>query len=139
MQKNIAWFTGILLLLSACAVQHTNLDANPAFTSHRYSSSDLEVLWKSEKTENGVRVQGTLTNPRSDLPYNSLELTAKLLDDNGKVLAKGNHAFPNRFAGSEPFSMDIPLAQKELVSRIKFSYSYGTVEDHFLRDFESLP
>lgn len=139
MLKNILLAAGFLFLLSACAAQHASLDANPAFSSHRYSSHELEILWKSEKTDAGIQIQGTVRNVRIDLPYNSLELTAKLLDENGKVLAKGNHVFLDRFTGSEPFSMDIPLAPKDMVRRVNFSYSYGTVEDHYLKDFESLP
>jgi hypothetical protein len=139
MLKNILLVAGILFLLSACAAQHANLDANPAFSSHRYSSHELEIIWKTEKTDTGVRVQGTVRNVRTDLPYNSLELTAKLLDENGKVLAKGNHLFPDRFVGSEPFSIDFPAVQSDRVKRINFTYTYGTVEDHYLKDFESTP
>jgi hypothetical protein len=139
MLKNIVLCTGILLLLSACAVQNANLDTNPAFSSHRYTSHDLEVLWKSEKTATGIRIEGTVKNVRTELPFNSLELRAKLLDENGKVLARGNHVFLDRFVGSEPFSMDFPLVQSDRLKRINFSYSYGTVEDHYLKDFESAP
>lgn len=139
MIKNILCAAGLLFILSACAVPKTNLDTNPAFSSHRYSSHDLEILWKSEKTDNGIRIAGTVKNVRADSPYNSLVLTAKLLDDNGRVLAQGNHTFPNRFVGTEPFSMDIAPVPGDMVKRINFSYSYGTVEDHYLKDFESTP
>lgn len=139
MSKKTILATGILFLLSACSVPHTNLDTNPAFSSHRYSSHDLEILWKSEKTDTGIRVDGTAKNVRTDSPYNALVLTAKLLDENGNVLAKGNHLFQGRLTGSEPFRMDIPLIQTDKVKRINFSYSYAIGEDNFQKDFDSTP
>lgn len=139
MLKTILLVAGVLFLLSACAAQHATLDTNPAFSSHRYSSHELEVVWKSEKTETGIRIDGTVKNVRVDYPYNSLVLIAKLLDEKGNVLAKGNHLFPDRFVGSEPFSIDIPTVQSDRLKRISFTYSYGTVEDHYLKDFDSIP
>jgi len=139
MWKIIMLAAGLLSLLSACATQQASLDTNPAYTSHRYSSHELAINWKSAKTADGLSVEGTVTNVRPDLPYNSLELKARLLGENGDVLGKKEHVFPNRFIGSEPFRMDFPLEQNQVPSRIKFTYSYGTVEDHFLKEFESAP
>ena len=139
MLKNFILATGIFFLLSACSVPRASLDTGPAFSSHRYNGPDLEILWKSEKTGGGIRIEGTVKNVRTDLPYKSLVLTAKLLDADGNVLAKGNQLFTDRFVGPEPFRMDIPLVQIDALRRINFSYSYGTVEDHYLKDFESAP
>lgn len=56
-----------------------------------------------------------------------------------KVLAEGTKTFPNRFVGTEPFTIDIPIDQKEDVRRINFFYTYGTVEDFYRREFEATP
>lgn len=135
--RRILPVTAVLLTFSACASQHAKLDANPAFSSHQYSSHDLDISWKSEKTDTGIRIAGIVTNVRNDMPYNALELTAKLLDEQGNLLAQKTHAFPSRFAGSEPFVMDIPVQNKEMAKQVSFSYSYGTEDVHFLRDFKS--
>lgn len=139
MLRNVLAALGIVSLLSACAVPQTKLDSNAAFTPHRYSNHEIELSWRSEKTASGVRVDGEVKNVRTDTPYNSFQLTVKLLDENKKVLGKGMKTIPNRFVGTEPFSIEIPLAQSELYKRISFSYTYGTVEDFYQRDFESVP
>lgn len=123
---------GIFSLLFACAVPHTRLDTN------RYRNHELDITWESVKTDTSVRLAGSVTNVRPDLPYNSLQLTAKLMDENRNVLGQGSTTFPNRFVGSETFTMDIPLAQGKNFRRVNFSYSYGTVEDFFRREFETV-
>lgn len=121
---------GIFSLLSACAVPHTRVETN------RYRNHELDIAWESVKTDTGVRLAGSVTNVRPDLPYNSLQLTAKLMDENRNVLGQGSTTFPSRFVGSAPFTMEIPLAQNKDFRRVNFSYSYGTVDDFFRREFE---
>lgn len=139
MLRKLALAIGIVSLLSACAIPRTKLDSNPAYTSHQYSNHELEITWKSVNTGSGVRIDGTVKNVRQDFPYNSLQLTAKLLDASGQAQGKESKLFPDRFSGSEPFTIEIPVAQPESVKRIDFSYSYRTVEDFFRDSFSSVP
>ncbi|HBA86875.1 MAG TPA: hypothetical protein DCZ75_02480 [Geobacter sp.] len=139
MWKRIALAAVFVLLLSACAGQRANLDTNPAFSSHKYTSHDVVVQWTSAKTSNGLRVAGTVTNVRPDLPYTSFELIAKLIGEDGKVIGSQRHAIVGRFVGSEPFAMEFPLDPAQMPARLKFAYSYGTADDHFLKDFETVP
>jgi len=128
------------IFFSACAaVPHTQLDTNPAFSSHQYKSHDVSIQWKSVKTDAGIRIEGMVTNIRTNLPYDFFEIRAKLLDEKGNDLASGSIAIPDRFSSAEPFRMDIPIGRKEMVRRIDFSYSYGIGEDHFLEKFASEP
>lgn len=142
MLQKIVYVAAILLLLSACGITHNKHDSNPAYSEHQYYGHDVDIIWKSEKTNTGVRIAGTVTNSRYDSPYKGFELTATLLDENKKVLAKDMYkAGPGHLAGtaSEPFRLDIPLENKEQLRHIKFFYSYGTSEDHFTGTFESAP
>ncbi|MBU5635308.1 hypothetical protein KOM00_01010 [Geomonas sp. Red69] len=139
MVKKLMLAMAILSLICACAVPRAKLDSNPAYSSHHFSNHELDISWKAENTDKGMRIDGTLKNVRPDLPYTSLQLTAKLLDDSGKELGKGTKNFEGRFTGSEAFTMDIPLPRPESVKRVNFSYSYGTTEDFHRDDFNSVP
>lgn len=139
MLRKLALAIGILSIIAACAVPRTKLDTNPAYTAHHFANHEVEMSWKTENTDKGVRIDGTVKNVRPDLPYTALQVTAKALDENGKVLGKGSKAFEGRFAGSEPFTIEIPLPQKENVKKINFSYSYGTTEDFHRNEFDSVP
>lgn len=139
MLGKLALAIGILSLGTACAVPRTSLDTNPAFTSHQFGNHELAIAWKTETTDKGVRIDGTVKNVRPDLPYTSLQLTAKLLDESGRMLGKGTKDFQGRFTGSEPFSMEIPVPEKESVKKVNFSYSYGTTEDFHRNEFDTVP
>ncbi|OGR26146.1 MAG: hypothetical protein A2X79_03820 [Desulfuromonadaceae bacterium GWB2_53_15] len=133
--------TILFLFLSACAaIPHKQLDGNPAFSPHQYSSSDMDVSWKSEKQDNALRIDGILTNVRENSVYDSVELEATLLDSQGKVLAKNTYHFtPVKLKGSESFKMTIPLEGNSQPDRIKFNYRYGIEDDRYSVKFESKP
>lgn len=138
MLRNIFVATAIILSLSACAISQKQLDSNPAYSSHQYSSSDMDISWKSEKSDNALRIDGVVTNVRTNYAYENLELDATLIDDQGKVLAKQTYSFtPLKLKGSEPFKMIIPLESSLQPERIKFNYKYGVDEDRFSVKFES--
>ena len=139
MLKKLMLAIAILSLISACAVPRVKQDANPAYSAHQFSNHEVDISWKAENTDKGMRIDGTLKNVRPDLPYTSLQLTAKLLDENGKELGKGTKTFDGRFTGSEAFTIEIPLARPDSVKRVNFSYSYGTTEDFHRDDFNSVP
>lgn len=139
MLRKFALAVMLLSTMSACASTQTVQDVNPSFASHQFSNHELEITWKTQNTDQGVKIDGTVRNVRQNLPYTSLELTTKLLDDGGKVLGTGAKIFDGRFVGKEPFSIEVPLDRKESLKRINFSYSYGTGEDFFRNNFDSVP
>ena len=53
-----------LLATAACSAYRKELDGNPPFTSHHYRYYDLDVVWQSERTDEGIRVTGKVTNRR---------------------------------------------------------------------------
>ena len=142
MLQKIMYVRSILLFLSACAIPHNKHDTNPAFSEHQYNGHDVNIVWKSEKTDTGIRIAGAVTNSRYELPYEGFELTASLLDENKKILAKNIfRTGAGHLTGSvpEPFKMGIPLENKDMLRKIKFFYSYGNLDDHFTGTFESVP
>lgn len=128
----------MILSLSACAITHKQVDSNPAYSSHQYSSSDMDIAWKSEKTDNALNIIGTVTNVRSNYIYDQLELEASLIDPQGKIFAKQTFSFmPIRLIGTEAFKMTIPLEGNIRPERVRFNYRYGIDEDRFSVKFES--
>lgn len=140
MLRNILSVAVLSLSLAACAISHKELDSNPAFSPHQYNSTDMDISWKSEKLDNGIRIEGTITNVRTNSAYENIELDAILLDSQGRIVAQQTYTFmPQRLKGSEPFKMKIPLANNSMPERIKFNYRYGIDEDRFSVVFESKP
>lgn len=138
MVRNYFFAAVLFLSLSACAVSQKQLDSNPAYTSHQYSSSDMDITWKTEKSDNVLLIDGTVTNARTSSVYDNVELDATLLDTQGKVLGKQTYNFtPLKLKGSAPFKMTIPLESNMQPERIKFNYRYGIDEDRFSVKFES--
>ena len=140
MMKRIIPAAAILLILSACAGPRKELDANPAFSSHQYRYADLQVSWKSGKTDHTFHIEGVVNNPRPDVPIHYLDLTANLLDETGKIFAKQTNTISIApFKDTQAFTMDIPLEKNELPTRIKFSYKYSIEEDNYFVNFVSVP
>lgn len=138
MVRNSLVAVALFLSLTACAASHKQLDSNPAYSSHQYSSSDAEISWKAEKADNVLRINGSVTNARTNYVYDDLELEASLLDAQGKVIAKQTYNFrPLKFNGTEPFKMTIPLESGMEPEQIKFNYRYGIDEDRFSVKFKS--
>ncbi|MCM2356976.1 MAG: hypothetical protein NDI77_02425 [Geobacteraceae bacterium] len=124
----------ILLLLAACATPRKELDTNPPFSSHYYRYYDLEILWKSARTDNVISIEGTVRNLRYYY-LRDLELTASLLDDKGEVVAKETFAsFPTLLdtSGSERFRLELRLKPGEAPRRIRFSYTYQLADTYQL-------
>lgn len=140
MLRRIVYCIIVLSFLAACASTKAWHDTNPAYAEHRYQSHDLSLAWKSNKSAQGVRVAGTVSNPHYETTYQMFELKVTLLDESG--IPVGEKIFstePGYFAGSQPFSLDIPIDNKDKVQRIKFFYSYGVGEDRFTGQFSSAP
>lgn len=138
MIRNYFFAVVLFLSLSACAVSHKQLDSNQAYSSHQYSGPDLDISWKTEKLDNAILINGTVTNIRTSYVYDDLELDATILDAQGKVIAMYTHSFtPLKLKGSEPFKMTIPIGSGMQPESIKFNYRYGIDEDRFSVTFVS--
>ena len=140
MVRNYFAIALLVLSLTACAISHKQLDNNPAFSSHQYNNTDMNISWKAERLDNALQINGTVTNARSEYVYENVELEATLLDLQGKVVAKNTYTFtPLKFNGTESFKMTIPLESGMQFERIKFNYRYGMGEDRYSIKFESKP
>ncbi|MBJ6725179.1 hypothetical protein [Geomesophilobacter sediminis] len=140
MSKRFALLIVALSFLAACAGTQTRHDTNPAYSQHQYKSHDIDIAWKADKTDQGLRLTGTISNPHYETTYQAFELTVSLLDDSGKTI--GQKIFstdPGYFAGSQPLVLDIPIAPSAQVRQVNFNYSYAIGDDHFTGNFKSLP
>lgn len=119
-----------LLTTTACTMYRKELDTNPAFAPHHFRYFDLAVDWRAERTAEGVRLSGTVTN-RRDYYLRFLELTARLLDQGGTIVARGSFSdFPTYLppGKSEPFQLVVPLPAGTTAARVHFTYVYWLVE-----------
>lgn len=140
MLRTILTVAVLSLSLAACAVSHKQLDNNPAFFPHVYNSSDLDISWKSEWLDNVLRIDGTITNVRSNSAYENLELEAILLDTQGTVIARKTYAVtPLRMKGTIDFKLEIPVPREKIPELIKFNYRYDIEEDRFSIKFKAKP
>jgi hypothetical protein len=123
--------TLLLLATAACSAYHKELDGNPPFASHHYRYHDLDVVWQSEQTGDGIRVTGTVTNRRNHY-LRDLELTVRLLDSWGAFLAKNIAAdFPTYVPPGKtvPFRMEFPLSPGAAPEWVRFTYVYWLAEE----------
>ncbi|WP_243371144.1 hypothetical protein [Geotalea sp. SG265] len=112
-----------MLLATACAGQQKQTTANLPTTTHQCGIHDICVSWQPVTTDTGICIEGTVVNNRQLKPYEPLELTAELLDDQGKVLAKGSRHFAESFTGPEDFRIEIPMDTGKAPKCLKFTYS----------------
>jgi hypothetical protein len=138
MLRNFLISSVLFLSLAACAIQHKQLDDNPAYSSHQYRSADMDISWKSEKTDNILNIIGTLTNVRAESGYDYVELEATIIDNQGKILAKQTiNIMPIGTKSQESFKMSIPFESGMQPEKIKFNYRYGIDEDRHSVKFDS--
>ena len=129
MTKRLIVAALLLLTVAGCAGYRKELDVNPPFAPHRFRSYDLEVIWQAEQGADGIHLAGTVVN-RRDYFLHDLELTARLLDREGKVLARETYtAFPTYIPpGTDaPFRMKLRTPPGK-VERVRFSYVYWLTE-----------
>ena len=120
----------IILAVSGCAGIGKVQDSNPPFSEHLFHYYDLEVKWRAERSDGSLRLVGTVRNVR-DLFLQDLELTARLLDRQGKVVARDSFwDFPDYLppGQAEPFHLQLRLPPGEQAKEIHFSYYYFPVE-----------
>ncbi len=123
--------TLLLLLATACSTYRKELDSNPPFSSHRFRAYDLEISWQAEKTADGVRLVGAVTNRRSYYLHD-LELTARLADERGRIVARETYAdFPNFIppGKTEAFQLELHPAPGSAPQQVRFTYVYWLAEE----------
>ncbi|HEY3307236.1 MAG TPA: hypothetical protein VGJ93_02165 [Desulfuromonadaceae bacterium] len=129
----VRWSIAILMLLAtaACSTYRREFDANPPYAHHYFRNIDGEVAWQAERTGQGIRLSGTVTNHRYAF-MRDLELTARLLDEKGGVLNKETLSdFPTFIPSGKaaPFHMNLRLPDGTAPARLRFSYTYWLAEE----------
>lgn len=120
----------LLVALSGCAGYPKVQDSNPPFAEHHYRYYDLEVQWRAERTDGSLRLTGTVRNLR-DLYLQDLELNARLVSRQGKVIARDSFTdFPIYIppGTAEPFRLQFRIPPGEEAKEVRFSYYYFGVE-----------
>ena len=120
----------LLLTTAGCAGYHKELDSNPAFSAHHFRYYDLEVDWQAERSDGAIRLSGTVSNLRSYF-LQDLELTARLVNKQGKVFARESYAdFPNYLppGKAESFRLEIRIPAGMEAEQVHFSYYYWLAE-----------
>ncbi len=121
----------LLIIAPACSTYHKTLDVNPPFSPHRFGSYDVEITWQTERTADGIRLAGAVTNHRSYYLHD-LELTARLIDDRGKVVARETYAdFPTYIppGKTEAFRLELHPAPGSAPQQVRFTYVYWLAEE----------
>ncbi len=120
-----------IALFPACSIYHKELDQNPPFSSHRFRAYDVEITWQAERTTGGIRLAGTVTNRRSYYLHD-LELTARLVDHQGKVVDRETYGgFPTYISPgkTEAFQLELHPTTGGLPQQIRFTYVYWLAEE----------
>ena len=121
----------LVLATAACTTYRREFDANPPFAPHYYRSFDVEVSWQAERAGQEVRLSGAVTNRRYAY-LRDLELTARLLDEKGKILARETITdFPTYLPSgtAAPFRMHLRLPNGTTPARLRFNYTYLLTEE----------
>lgn len=120
----------MLLSCSGCTFFCKEIDANPPFSPHHFCYNEVEVNWQAEQGADGVRLSGTVRN-LSPRYLQDLELTARLVNEQGRVIARGTAmSFPVYLAPDKPapFHLDFHLPSGAQVKRVHFSYLFWVSE-----------
>lgn len=128
----LALMTLLAIMTGCAAAYHSAIPSNTYRNS--YSFYDLLVAWETASDKGIVTISGTLKN-QSYYYLRDPELTAVLLDDEGKAIAEGTFFFfPRQFALDEiaPFTIRLPVKEGQVPYRIRFTYRYRLAEEGVL-------
>jgi len=120
----------LILITASCSSYRKEIDDNPPFAPHHFRYYDVEITWRTEPTNDGVRLTGTVTN-RRDYYLRDLELAARLMNERGVVLARTDYAaFPHLIPPGKaaPFEMELRLSPNTGSERVRFTYVYWLTE-----------
>lgn len=127
--RHVAMFI-LLLSMNGCVV--TKQAARPGITyTNSHTSYDMQFTWKTTRGDASVTISGTMTN-QSYYYIAEPELTAALLDRDGKIIAQEAFIFfPHQMALDEtaPFTVRVPYNEKQAPYRIRFTYRYRLAEE----------
>jgi hypothetical protein len=121
----------LLLATAACSAYRTEFDINPSYAPHYFRHFDVEVTWRSTVAGEELQLKGMVTNRRYTY-MQDLELTARLLDEKGGVLATKTMADFPRYIPSgkgEPFQTVLTIPAGSAPARFRFSYKYWLAEE----------
>lgn len=135
----------LLALVTGCATAERSAISHNTYRN-TYSFYDLMISWETTSDTAGVIINGTLKN-QSYYHLRDPELTAVLLDSEGKAIADGTFFFfPSQLALDEiaPFTIRIPVKEGQPPDRVRFTYRYRLAEEGLLgtprfHSFESKP
>jgi len=121
---------GAALSLLACCHAYVPPQSLPENCTFNHLTFDLRFCWKVVRGPGGFTVPGYVTNSRYDA-ISGLELTATLLDDQGKPLGEASYfVIPPQLQIDEtsPFTLVIPVTSAARPAQIKFLYRYRLAE-----------
>ena len=119
-------FALLLLATAACSTIEKEFDANPPFSPHFFRKFDIELAWMAERKGQEIVLSGMVTNQRHAY-MRDLELTVRLLDDKGGVLARETVAdFPTHLPSGEAatFHINLRFPAGADPARLRFGYTY---------------
>jgi hypothetical protein len=134
--------TLLLAVSAACSTYQKEIDRNPPYAPHHFRNYDLGVEWQSTQTGQGILLTGTVTNHRA-FYLRDMELTARVVDGRGKVIARGSVTdFPIYIPSEKaaPFRMEIRIPAGAAPERVRFTYVYWLAEEPpAFRPYDDVP
>lgn len=120
----------LLLFMTGCATTEQTAIPDMSYPNS-HTTYDMQFAWKSAMGQAYITISGTMKN-QSYYYITEPELTAALLDRDGKIIAQGTFIFfPHQMALDEtaPFVVRIPLTEGQIPDRIRFTYRYRLAEE----------
>jgi hypothetical protein len=120
----------LLVATAACSASRKEYDTNPSYSPHFFRKYDLGLTWQAERKDHEIVLLGTVVNRRS-MYMRDLELTVRLLNDKGEILAMETVAeFPTFMPTGEgaPFHLNLRFPEGTAPARLRFGYTYWLTE-----------
>jgi hypothetical protein len=132
MKKLAMFLTSVFFLIPACR-GYIPPRYDPALYPHTYKHYDLTLFWKADHVEGVYAIAGFIKNTRYAY-IRDLELSASLLDERGKGLAKAHFFFiPTLLPMDElaPFDLSLSVKPGDRPAKIRFFYRYHLAEGDY--------
>ncbi len=121
----------IVMASAACSTYRIEFDANPSYAPHYFRKLDVEVAWQAERAGQDLHLSGAVINHRYAY-LRDIELTIRVLDEKGHVLAKESLADFQTYIPpekAEPFHLNLRLPVGTTPARLRFNYTYWLAEE----------